>query len=261
MNVKRLSLFIGIALALWVALIVSSGAGWNPLKVSWNFSNSGAFGDSFGPISALMASVAAISAIMAYRSQSQEIERLHAREVEEDRLRRLDDERRQQRDIIEDVNTRKSLFEGTFFKLLDAFRSIVSETDVGAPGSQKVARDAFKSMVRYMVNRSSSGDHHVSWKMTSEYYQNDLNHYFRFLYHVIRFVDESEIENKYFYIRLVRAHLSESEIVLVALNCAYGNGREKFLPLVEKYSLLHNISESAKKRWKLKDSMNSSAFG
>lgn len=261
MNIRGFNPIIGCVVVIWVLIIVFSGAGWNPLGISWNFSNSGAFGDSFGPISALMASVAAISAIMAYRSQNEEIQRIRIREAEDDKIRRAEDERRLQRESVEDSHARKSLFEGTFFKLLDSFRNIVSETDVGSSDSQKVARDAFKSMVRYMANRTSSGDVNVAWSRTAEYYQNDLNHYFRFLYHIIKFVDESEILEKYFYVRLVRAHLSESEMILIALNCAYGEGREKFSILVEKYALIHNISESAKDRWKLDEVLGAGAFG
>ena len=80
------------------------------------------------------------------------------------------------------------------------------------------------------------------------------------MYHIVNFVESSEIENKYFYVRILRASLSDSELTLLALNCAYGEGREKFKRLVEDYSLLHNFSPELKARWKHEDVFEDSAF-
>ena len=47
----------GIVLVLWIIIIIASGAGYNAFPVNWNFATTGAFGDSFGPLSAVMAAV------------------------------------------------------------------------------------------------------------------------------------------------------------------------------------------------------------
>ena len=49
--------FLGI---IWIGIIIGSGLGWNPFAARWDFSNTGAFGDSFGPLSAAMAAIAAV---------------------------------------------------------------------------------------------------------------------------------------------------------------------------------------------------------
>lgn len=54
--------------------------------------------------------------------------------------------------------------------------------------------------------------------------------------------------------------LSEAELVLLALNCQFGDGRDKFKILVEQYALLHNISDEAKIKWSLKECYSSGAF-
>ena len=228
----------------WLLTIWLSGLGVSLFGLEWDFTNTGAFGDSFGPLSAIMASIAALSAIAAYKSQQNELTLQRERQVEDDR------------------RVRRSELEGTFFRLVEAFRSIVADTDVQKGGGQaKEGRDAFRAIVmKFESDVSRTTSHHNAWKLTSSYYRNDLNHYFRFLYHIIRFVDQAEGVDSYFYIRLLRALLSESELILIALNCAYGEGAEKFKPLLEKYSLLHNLSLKAREKWQLEARFLPSAF-
>jgi hypothetical protein len=76
-----------------------------------------------------------------------------------------------------------------------------------------------------------------------------FDHYFRHLYNIFKFIDESDfldnstqyIDKRYRYARIVRATLSPHELVLVFYNCRskYGNG--PFKSFVEKYSVLNNL--------------------
>ncbi len=79
-----------------------------------------------------------------------------------------------------------------------------------------------------------------------------LGHYFRNLFHFIKFVDEykgfdlsytqNEIQDlKYKYIRLTRAQLSDNELILLALNSITEQG-EAFIPLIERFKLLKNTN-------------------
>jgi hypothetical protein len=63
------------------------------------------------------------------------------------------------------------------------------------------------------------------------------------------------------YVRLLRATLSNAEIVLIGLNCMYGGGQRKLKPLVEKYAVLHNISAGDARTWRFAASFDQSAFG
>lgn len=262
---KKYSYYIisgAVAAAVWISIIIASGAGWNPLNISWNFSAPGAFGDSFGPINTVMATIAAIGAIAAYRAQQGEITRLRKREALDDKRRALEEIVRSERQAIDDEASRIAAFEATYFKLLEAFRNIVSETDISGESGTRVARDAFKAMVKTASRRLAVLDNlRAVWSEVSVQYENDLNHYFRFMYHLVKYVDSSPAHNKYFYITLLRAHLSESELVLLALNCVYGEGCEKFKPLVEKYAMLHNISQASINKWNLFPDFEYTAFG
>ena len=73
------------------------------------------------------------------------------------------------------------------------------------------------------------------------HHQGVLGHYFRNLYHVIKFVKNSDVEDKRRYTSLVRATLSQFELALLFYNCITPLGEEKFKPLVEEFGLLENL--------------------
>jgi len=95
-----------------------------------------------------------------------------------------------------------------------------------------------------------------------EYYkrhQSDLGHYFRNLYHIIKFVDSAEISNKKMYTSLVRAQLSSHELLLLFYNCLSTPG-QKFKPFIEKYQLLKNMPSSDLIERSHKTMYNNSAY-
>ena len=67
-----------------------------------------------------------------------------------------------------------------------------------------------------------------------------LFHYFRFVYRIIKYVDETDAlnstEERYQYVAFLRSTLSNYEVAAIFYNCLSRNGREKFKPLVEKYA-------------------------
>jgi hypothetical protein len=83
--------------------------------------------------------------------------------------------------------------------------------------------------------------------------QDGLSHYFRNLYHIFKYIDDSNIEDeeKQKYVRIVRAQLSDNELVAIFYNCIAitdaGNGLELGYPkmtyFAEKYSILQNINK------------------
>lgn len=71
-----------------------------------------------------------------------------------------------------------------------------------------------------------------------------LDHYFRQLYSIIKIIndnDDIDYSTKYYYTSIVRATLSQYELVLLFHNCLSSHGSERFKPLIEKYSILNNI--------------------
>jgi len=71
--------------------------------------------------------------------------------------------------------------------------------------------------------------------------ESELGHYFRSLYHLVKFVNDSEVKNKQRYIDLIQAYLTDAELHCTFYNGIAIYGRERFKPLLDEYSFLENI--------------------
>lgn len=238
---------VALVFALYSLYVILAGLGFDPIGVRWDFALSGQLGDSFGPLNSLMAAVAAIGAIAAYMSQREELNR-----VKKERDREL-------------ATADKRDFESTFFNLLTLLRTTVQEIDIpDRYGGQLVAgRDAIRRVLSTHIGGPSGNPENdrKRYRLIYSQYQDDLGHYFRLFYHVLKYIDDSGLENKTLYVRLLRATLSNAEMVLIGLNCMYGAGRSKLKPLLEKYAVLHNISASEAQAWFITSDFAQSAFG
>lgn len=136
-------------------------------------------------------------------------------------------------------------FEATFFQLLHFNNECVSSMEV----------------TQYSLKGRACISHYLQWFETdfegnpaidldvlnrsydSFYRENQavLGHYFRFLYHIFKFLKQSEGIDKNFYANLVRAQLSSAELTLIFYNCLSRWGNEKFKPLVEEFALLKTL--------------------
>ncbi|VVT10063.1 putative phage abortive infection protein [Sphingomonas aurantiaca] len=220
--------------SMWTYFVVQQGSGhgfFEQSQTSPNFGLSGSFGDSFGGFSALMSALAVLGVILSLRQSG-------------------DSESRQSFDV-------------SFFTLLNHFQQIVNSIDVHQNDSRTTdiysndytpplkiheGRDALKFMLRILEieikEPSYFSDSKIIFRLYSQFsghWGKDTGHYFRLLYHIFRFIDEKCPGDKVYYSRIVRAHLSEAELLLLAYNCTVGEGAEKFARYVEKYSILHNL--------------------
>lgn len=74
-------------------------------------------------------------------------------------------------------------------------------------------------------------------------HQHEIGHYFRTLYHVVKFVDAADagvIPDKQRYASIVRSQLSSPELKMLAFN-GLTHGREKFKPMMERYGMLKQM--------------------
>ena len=238
------TLFSALGLA-WLIGVVFQGYWKANAKsfVVFDFGLSGAFGDSFGGLSAFMATLAAIGAWQAVTLQRKE----------------MGD--REQETIVAQNLAKKQAFESTFFSMVSYFGSLVESTEItpmhfnframargnnlverGAPQKGKSAYEHLAVKLERKILEKSEEDN-IS-KVWEDFYDNskgDLGHYFRVLYNIFLFVDESSVSSKWDYSRFLRAQLSNSELIILAFNCAYGHGDPKFLRILVKYSLLDNL--------------------
>jgi len=155
----------------------------------------------------------------------------------------------------------KQKFENTFFQMLSLYNSIINSLDTLDSDSIKITgRDCFEDYYQSILKSTSwviYGDEYHSVKenaninktlegfeITYESNKSDLGHYFRTLYQIIKFIDNSSIQDKKQYISIFRSQLSSYEQVLLFYNCLHLNGKIKFKPLIEKYALFNNIDDT-----------------
>ena len=236
---------VGIAFGFWAMVVALTGLGVNLTFFSdWNFERTAQLGDSFGVVSAIMAGAAALFTYDALQKERAEVIHLRAREE----IRDLADANRET--------------EATFFRFLDFRTSLLSSIFVESYESKWHGIDAIEIItneIRTAVSEVTTIS--KSYNKRYLYYRNQLGHYFRFTYHIVKFADESfQEEKKYEYVRILRAQLSNSELIIIALNCSIGEGHSKFKPLVEKFSLLHNIDESDVQFFNLREHFSPTAF-
>ncbi|KRA60132.1 hypothetical protein ASD79_07790 [Caulobacter sp. Root655] len=222
-----------VFVVVWSVVIYLLAQHW-PFK--FNFEKAGQLGDSFGVVSAVMSAIAAIYAFRAFDQAKVEAEQAAmSQQTRDDEL--------------------------TVFRMLEARRQIIASFkfsgEVGLAAIQAFAEEVRKDSRDHLLDENIGGWLPGIYKTRFEDRSiQHLWHYFRFTYHLVRFIDErfKDRDVAYRYVRMLRAELSDAEQQAIALNGLYfGTEPEdrKFKPLIEKYALLHNISDQAKHQFGL----------
>lgn len=161
----------------------------------------------------------------------------------------------------QNTTLRRQAFEGTFFHLVRLHNEIVTSQLILLPGSSRSVngRQGLAHASQEVLRRASEIPDGLDDRTAREalygIYREvchtntcDLTHYFRNLYHLLRFVDRSDwtAEKKFEYVQIVRAQLTEAEAVLILFNGLRKGGESRFKPLIEMYRLLNilPVSES-----------------
>jgi hypothetical protein len=225
----------------------------------------GTFGDMFGSINSLFSGLALAGIILTILLQRKEL-KLQRKELTETR----------QEFKIQNETLRLQRFENTFFNLLNLHHEIVNAIDFryykkkekggwvkrGTIDGEELeavtitSRDVFRYRYnKFLEQLGKSSDHYLKVYMDNyEEAQTDFAHYFRNLYRMIKLVDETEFflhkddkeqfktfNIKYKYTSMIRAQISDYELLWLFYNCLSQNGSKKFKPLIEKYSFLKNL--------------------
>ena len=225
------------------------------------------FGDSFGAVNALISAFAFAGMIVAFVLQKYEL-KLQRKEL------------KAQRKEFEQQNKTLALqrFENTFFNMMELQQKIVSDLSAkdydkvwerengvnGITTHEKVVevlysgRQFISFIFRHYVDLQNGHRKieglgiELATGGISAYnespYRSLLDHYFRHLYTILKFINESRhipnFEDKYKYASFLRATLSRYELVLLYYNGLSSVGNQKLKPLLEKYCMLQNLDES-----------------
>lgn len=242
----------------------------------------GTFGDMFGSLNALYSGFALAGIIITILLQRKELI------LQREELRETRGEFQ-----IQNETLKIQRFENTFFNLLSLHHKIVdgidfrrikdnnpfNNTQFNLYDSEDdgatiilTGRDVFTHHYQKLKEDLSDAE---DFDSTYDYHyqkaQADFGHYFRNLYRIIKLVDnyqfskseesEEEFDKKYNYASIVRAQLSDFELLWIFYNCISKQGKEKFKPLIEKYSLLKNIPYNELAEIDHKKLYNERAFG
>nr|WP_246711030.1 putative phage abortive infection protein [Mesorhizobium sp. RMAD-H1] len=160
--------------------------------------------------------------------------------------------------------TDRQNFESTFFQMLTLHNTIVNSIDLHysrrmssedgeiiRQSRETKGRDCFsqffdnfkkdyESTVAPSEKERFQGAYDKFWS----YRQQDLAHYYRYLYNVLRFVHESKgIEDKLPYVKLLRAQLSDFELVMLFYTALNRHGINYWI-YIHEYQMFDNLQES-----------------
>ena len=253
----------------WIAVVIVGRI------TAGSFAELGQIGDSFAPLSAAFAGIAALFAWRAYGSQKEEL-RLAEKTANENKV-----EATQQRLSAEEAraeiraDAEKQRFESTFFQLLNVFHDVVNSIVLrrDRPEDEVVefrGREVFKILAGQFRGKFTGfpegeknceigldWDAALNWfkpntrKKRFEFLRDryqlffrqkspHLSHYFRTLYRLLAFIHTSSITNKKLYGKIVRAQLSDHELMFLFYNGLSWMGK-KMNQFVYEYALLKHL--------------------
>lgn len=220
-----------------VVLLLWAGSWWYLTSCysnlhDWN--ERGNFGDMFGAVNSLFAALALAFIIATLYLQIKSIQEAREDSAEE-------------------------RFQGNFFRLVEVEQNVLNgiERHMMAAGSpiklagRRLFTDFYESLTKQFESLHKSNPQEDQLSLISRAYltfyeqeQANVGHYFRTLYNIVKFIDESTVRNKQTYTNLLRAQLSSNELLLLFYNCLSEKGNRKFKPLVERYALLENMPDN-----------------
>lgn len=77
-----------------------------------------------------------------------------------------------------------------------------------------------------------------------EKYGHMIGHYFRSIYQILKYIKNSDVNDKKFYSNILRAQLSKDELEFLFYTCISDNGSDKFLPLLIEFEFLEPLPYS-----------------
>lgn len=269
-NDNKSRLWIWIVLAI-IGVIAAWGLSWWLINKNIDCSTErGTFGDMFGAVNALFSGLAFAGLIVTLLYQKEEL-KLQREELKETR----NELNAQKLEFQEQNKTMKrQRFENTFFNMLSLQQEIVANLSFeyyaspnirphnipeeifyrGVPKGQFHGREVFEGIYKHAIIEYNGARHpdgivkilkqngYIAYPVISV--TTRFDHYFRHLYHIYRFVDTSDLiedSERYNYACIIRSQLSDYELVMMFYNCLTSNGRAKFKPLIEKYSVFNNL--------------------
>ena len=194
--------------------------------------SAGEFGDVYGALNTLFSGLAFSGVIISIVLQSIEL-RATRKEMNSQVLQfELQTEAMQ-----------KQVFESSFFSMMNLHNTITSNMR---------NEDKFRKLFFDLIDIAANTDHYSKglfnhlnsvYAIFMKNAYSDIGHYLRYIHQIIKFIDGSKLDkdDKLVYSNILRAQLSNYELVLLFVNCLCYNRTDKFKLLVEEYSFFEHI--------------------
>lgn len=278
--IKGIIIFV-LVIALWFL-------SWYGIDNYITEANRGTFGDKFGAVNALFSGLAFAGLIITLLYQKEELK------LQREELAQTREELNGQKQEFEIQNQtlKRQRFENTFFNMLSLQQEIVSNlsyewifisnynfslSEVQKPTKTKNTyngREVFEAIFEYVdIENKSHRKYRYGIRNYIESFGIDdfvniislsrFDHYFRHLYHIFKYVDTSDLiedDERYDYTSIIRSQLSDYELVMLFYNCLSENGKDKFKPLIEKYTIFNNLRDDLLVKSEHKIKYNESAY-
>lgn len=251
--IKNLLIAATFVLAFW-----SASFAWIYVSVG-DWEVRGQLGDMFGAVNSLFSGLAFAGLIVTLILQRKDLN------LQRESIQQTNEQLGiQAREFeIQNQMAKQEQFRNTFFELLRMLQTIIAELKLNVEelhGNKRLVQGKNIFEVLFIerdfmyISESHQRFYSIAQKARDEndyeYISNPrifsfLFHYFRFVYRIIKYVDETDvlnsIEERYQYVAFLRSTLSNYEVAAIFYNCLSSNGKKKFKPLVEKYALFDNI--------------------
>lgn len=210
---------------------------WVLAKHSWiDFTNTGEIGDTIGGIMGPFVAIAAagLTFIAFWVQYKANIQQRHDIAIE-----------RFESNLFEMIHVQQEITTGLLIEQIGGDVKSQRGRDV-FQFVYETGRDMFEignEQRRCTLKEALSLDDNVKMSVSNMKNMWFLDHYFRHLYRIFKFIDESDDRiidkvKKYKYTSIVRATLSQYELVMLFYNGFY---HKKFKTLAEKYVLMNNL--------------------
>jgi hypothetical protein len=247
---KELSFWVLFAIA-FVVVALWVGAGvllYDADESTPIWGNRGTFGDMFGSINALFSGLAFAGIIFTVLLQRQELQlqrhelKLQREEIIENRKELTG--QREQLEMQSKTFARQN-FESTFFNLVQKLREVTGSLLEGiSPTFQSVRDRSLRDVRDLKISPENLFD--CVEKVVAIHIRDDqdvLDIFFQILMTVLKYVDNSDQENKRFYADVVRCSLSHTQLfcVFYATSLDHDTRHRDLRVLIEKYGLFKHL--------------------
>ena len=271
---KKKLLWILISFGLFAFFCIVSLFGYykyifRDFKIDSNVEHFGQFGDFIGgTLNPILAFLSFMALLYTIKIQTDEL-KLSREELEATRSELKESRIAQQEQSnslkLQNEATKLQMFENTFFKLVDLFINIGENLILEVTKNEYYEKIGLDSSIHYICNdieettfreikyKLYKGNNEVFnvyllilknyevYENFNNKYEKNTGVYFGQIYQILKFINDSNIENKQRYVNIFRAQFTKNELEFLFYHCLGTIGKKRFKKLVEDYEFFEHI--------------------